>query len=442
MYLTLARKVKEGACVLFLGPGAVMAKDKDGKYRPLTEMCARHLAEKHKLALTPEEEYSLPYVTSVLNIRGLSSDLPLQNDVEAYYKSMQDQWEPHPMLEQLFNLKFSIIINTTPDHLFVRMHVDDFRDHIADFYNINYDQNKPPSAFQFDFEKENRPVLIYNLFGSYTKTQSLVLTYRHQLTYTKKIVSEQKNDRLPDVLTNALRNYPYHLFLGFDFEDWNLRLLLDTLYKNELRRSVQPYAYPAADDQKLASRTKVFFNGEFSMQFPEVGMTEFVDKLKEQLAVLDSSAGSTTAEATKATAFIWHNEKADQAGFDLMVKNLRAINIKVISFADGVGMGDTMTWMKSTLDQCQIVMPLISVDFFDPAVNPALDYLDELIKRNNPRSKFLVMPVILRSAPLEGSISTIGTIRPTDRQPILEVGKPEESIKKIMEELQKYINRP
>jgi hypothetical protein len=368
--------------------------------------------------------------------------LPLQNDVAAYYESMQDKWEPHPMLEQLFNLKFNIVINTTPDHLFVRMHVDDFRDHVADFYNINYDQNKPPSAFQFDFEKENRPVLIYNLFGSYTKTQSLVLTYRHQLTYIKKIVSEQKNDRLPDVLTNALRNYPYHLFLGFDFEDWNLRLLLDTLYKNELRRSVQPYAYPAADDQKLASRTKVFFNGEFSMQFPQVGMTGFVDKLKAQLDSLDSGAGTATAEATKATAFVWHNEKADQAGFDLLAKNLRAINIKVISFADAVGQGDILAWMKSTLDQCQIVMPLISVDFFDPGGNQALAYLDELVKRNNPRSKFLVMPVILRSVPLDGALSSLGTIRPTDRQPVLEVGKPEESIKKIMDELQKYINRP
>ena len=132
--------------------------------------------------------------------------------------------ELHPALEQLIDLRFRIIINTTPDNFVTRLYDEVAAPYHADFYNYY----KPGSAFTFDFEKDPR-VVVYNLLGTYKKPESLVLTYKHQLNYIKKIVGEQQNERLPDVLTNAFKDFRYHLFLGFDFEDWNLRLLLDTL---------------------------------------------------------------------------------------------------------------------------------------------------------------------------------------------------------------------
>lgn len=436
MYQSIARKVREGSAVLFLGPDALLSKDTDGNWRPLTDLCARHLANKYKLPLGADEECTLAFVTSMLRIRNLSTDSVLQDDVAKFYSSLGDAPTLHPMLEMLTELRFKIVINTTPDNFIATLYDSLFKAYQTSFYNYY----KPDADFKFDFEKNN--VLIYNLFGHYEKPESLVLTYKHQLTYIKKIVSEQQNERLPDALTNAFKDFRCHLFLGFDFEDWNLRLLLDTLYKN-VRDNIQPYSYPSASERKTASDTRVFFQGEFGMQFPAVDMATFVENLSQQTKNLDNPAAATAVkEAPKAQVFIWHNDAADNAGCELFIKHLNTINVKIWTLRDAVGQGDVSEWMRHTLDQCQVVLPLLSADFYDAVGNPALAMLDEVVSRNNPRKRFLVMPILLRAVSLEGAIAQLDSIRPLDRQPVLGAGRESSVATEITEGLKKYINRP
>lgn len=435
MYQSIARKVREGGAVLFLGPGAVMSKDAAGNWLPVTDLCARHLATKYNLQLAADEECSLPFVTSALRISNRSTDSVLQDDVAKYYASLGDSVTLHPQLEQLTELRFKMVINTTPDSFVTALYDGLFKAYETGFYNYY----KPDTAFKFDFTKNN--ILVYNLFGHYSKPDSLVLTYKHQLTYIKKIVGEQQNERLPDALTNAFKDFRTHLFLGFDFEDWNLRLLLDTLYKN-VRDNIQPYSYPSMGERKTASETRVFFQGEFGMQFPQVDMATFVENLSQQDKNLDNPATPATAEPPKAHVFIWHNEAADQAGCDLFVKHLNTINVKIWTLRDATGQGDMVAWMRSTLDQCQVVLPLLSADFFDSTGNPALALLDEVVQRNNPRKRFLVMPVLLHAVGLEGSLAQLDSIRPLDRQPVLDSGRESSVAAEITEGLKKYINRP
>ncbi|HNG89224.1 MAG TPA: SIR2 family protein, partial [Saprospiraceae bacterium] len=225
-YQTLARKVRDGGAVLFLGPNAILAKDSQGAWAPVTDLCARYLLEKYNFQMPPDEESSLPHVTSTLRIKGISSENLMQDEVAKFYASISDSVQLHPMLEWLTDLKFRMVINTTPDSFVTALYDDLFRAYETGYYN--YYKNE--TEFNFDFKKNS--VLVYNLFGHFQKPDSLVLTYKQQLAYIKKIVSEQQNARLPDALTNAFRDYRTHIFLGFDFEDWNMRLLLDTLYKN------------------------------------------------------------------------------------------------------------------------------------------------------------------------------------------------------------------
>ena len=112
VFQTIARKVKDGAAVLFLGPGAVVAKDEKGDWVPLTDMCAAYLVRKYKLQLADNEECSLSYVASLLRVRNLSTDNVLQEEVARFYAEQSDKCELHPVLEQLVDLRFRIIINT------------------------------------------------------------------------------------------------------------------------------------------------------------------------------------------------------------------------------------------------------------------------------------------------------------------------------------------
>ncbi len=432
-YQTLARKVKDGSCVLFLGPNAVMAKGNDGQWSSISDMCARHLAAQHHIKLTAQERCTLPYVTSLIRIQNLSTDSVLQEEVAQYYKSIAGKAELHPMLEQLTDLKFRIVINTTPDTFITRLYDQIAQPVYPDFYNYY----KPTSSFKFDFEKDQR-VVIYNLFGDYNKPESLVLSYKHQLNYIKKIVGEQQNERLPDALINAFKDFRHHLFLGFDFEDWTLRLILDTLYKN-VRENVQPFSYPSTQERATGTDTQIFFRGEFSMQFPKVDMETFVTNLIDQYQKLDTAVIGAAQEAPRASILVLYNEKVDKDGFDLLMKHLRPLPARVITIADAIGQGDTVAWLTKTLDEVQVVLPLLSADFYDPAANPALPLLQEITQRNNPRKGFLVMPVILKQVALDGPLGQLATLRPSNRMPVMGSGGEDQYATEIQEGLRKYI---
>lgn len=433
LYKSIARKVKGGSCVLFLGSGAVMAKDEAGKFAPISDLCARYLANKYNLKLEPKDENTLSYVSSVLRVRNLSTDNVLQEDVAAFYADMSDKFELHPMLEKLTDLNFRIVINTAPDNFVTQLYDQIAQPYFADFYNFY----KPSSGFNFDFDKDRR-LVIYNLLGTYKKPESLVLTYKHQLKYIKKIVGEQQNERLPDALTNAFKDYRHHLFLGFDFDEWALRLILDTLYKN-VRDNIQAYAYPSKTEVITGADTKVFFQGEFGMQFPAVDMETFVTNLIEQYNKLGSSATDKDTESPKAQVLILYNEAADQDGFDQLFKHLRALPAKFISLADATGEGDVLSWLRRSLTDSQVVLPLLSADFFDSSQNPAAEIMAEIAEHNNPRKGSLVMPVLLKNVALDGPLGQLATLRPSNKQPFMGSGNEDKYATEIVESLKKYI---
>lgn len=433
LYQNIARKVKEGSCVLFLGPAALATKDKDGNWHPITDLCARFLADKYNIELSKEEEYNLPYVTSLLRIQNRSTDNVLQEDVAKFYADLADKCELHPAMEQLTDLKFRIVINTTPDNFITRLYDQIAQAYHADFYNWY----KPGTGFHFDFEKDSR-VVIYNLLGAYQKPESLVLTYKQQLSYIKKIVGEQQNERIPDALTNAFKDFRHHLFLGFDFEDWALRLLLDTLYKN-VRENVQPYSFNAKDERPTDADTRVFFQGEFGMQFPSDTLEDFVTNLVSEYQKLDNPAAISSAQTPRAKVLVLHNEVADKDGYELLMKHLRSLPAQFISLSDAIGQGDVQAWLRKTMEECQVVLPLLSADFYDEANNPSVPLLAEIAQKNNPRKGFLVMPILLKTVGLDGPLAQLPTLRPTDRQPIMGAGKESQYSTEISDGLKKYI---
>jgi len=433
LYQNIARKVKEGSCVLFLGPAALAAKDNDGSWQAITDLCARHLADKYDLTFGADEDCNLPYVASLLRVNNRSTDNVLQEEVAKFYTDIAEKCELHPALEQLTDLKFRIVINTTPDNFVTRLY-----DQIAQaYYTDYYNWYKPSTGFNFDFEKDSR-VVIYNLLGAYHKPESLVLTYKQQLSYIKKIVGEQQNERIPDALTNAFKDFRHHLFLGFDFEDWALRLLLDTLYKN-VRDNVQPYSFTTKDELPTESDTKVFFQGEFGMQFPKDTLENFVEILVAEYKKLGTPAAASSNQPPRAKVLVLHNEAADKDGYDLLLKNLRNLPAQFVSLADAVGQGDIQAWIRKTMDECQVVLPLLSADFYDEANNPSVPLLAEIAQKNNPRKGFLVMPILLKTVSLDGPLAILPTLRPTDKQPIVGGGKESQYATEIADGLKKYI---
>ena len=416
--------------MLFLGPTALAAQQPDGSYRPLVELCANHLAK--GLNLSPAEEDSLAQVTSTLRMRNLLSDTMIIAAVQDFYQKAEREAKLHPLLEQLADLPFKIIINTSPDDFFARYYAQAVRDYTFDFYNFR--KPNPDPLFTFS---ENSAPLVYNLFGFYKKPESLVLTYSDQLGYVNKITGAQ-HERLPDSLLAAFNVPRFYLFMGFDFEDWSLRMLFDSLFKNA-RNNIQPFAYPLKGEPDAGPQAKVFFQGEFRMEFPKVDMETFVANLLVHVQGLDGQSVSDN-ETPQAEVLVLHHEAADEAGCAALLKHLRPLKVRTWTLADALGEGDQTAWIKQKLEQCQVVLPLLSADFFDDK-NPALPLIDEIVKRNNPRARFLVMPILLKSISLDGTaLGALKTTRPLNRMPVFGEGQEDKHLADIAETLKKYID--
>jgi hypothetical protein len=429
IYQNIARNISEGSCVLFLGPAAITAKQADGSYRPLADLCANQLAK--NLGLSKEEEDSLYHVASALRIRAQRSDTMLISEVQDFYNKAEKEAKINPLLEQLSDLPFKIIVNTTPDDFFARFYAQAVRDYRFDFYNFR----KPTSDPLYTFG-DDAPPLIYNLFGFYKKSESLVLTYSDQLAYVNKITGAQ-HERLPDSLLAAFAVPRFYLFMGFDFEDWSLRVLFDALFKNA-RNSIQPFAYPLKGEPETGPFAKVFFQSEFRMEFPKVDLEAFTTNLLEHYKNLGGQAASDSA-APVANALILHNEAKDDEGYQALLNHLKPLKIRTLSLRDAVGQGDVQAWIRKTLDSVQMVLLLVSADFFDDS-NPALPLMEEIAQRNNPRNQFLAMPIVLKNCAIDATpLGQLRTIRPTNGKVVYGSGEENKHFTDIADALRKYI---
>ncbi|MBX2891084.1 MAG: SIR2 family protein [Saprospiraceae bacterium] len=429
VYQNIARNISEGSCVLFLGPAAITARQPDGTYRPLTELCANQLAK--GLGLSKEEEDSLYHVASYLRVRAQRSDTMLISEVQDFYNKAEREAQLHPQLEQLADLPFRIVVNTTPDDFFARFYATAVRDYRFDFYNFR----KPSSDPLYSFGDDAAP-LIYNLFGFFKRSESLVLTYNDQLAYVNKITGAQ-HERLPDSLLAAFTMPRFYLFLGFDFEDWSLRVLLDALFKNA-RNSIQPFAYPLKGKREAGPYARVFFQSEFRMEFPKVDMETFIGNLLEHIGKLEGQASSDSATPL-ADALVLHNEASDDDGCQALLSHLKPLRMRTLTLRDAVGQGDVQAWIRKTLDSVQVVLPLVSADFFD-ASNPALPLLEEIVQRNDPRNRFLVMPILLKSCAMDATpLGRLRTTRPPKNEPVYGNGQENRHFADIADKLKTYI---
>ncbi|MFZ4474997.1 MAG: SIR2 family protein [Saprospiraceae bacterium] len=431
VYQNIARQIHDGACVLFLGPNVIGAKQPDDSYLPLTELCAAELAQKAGLTLPQTESSSLYHVASSLRFRNLLSDTMIIGAVQEFYKKAEREAQLNPLLEQLADLPFRIVVNTTPDDFFARYYDQAVRPYRFDYYNFR----KPAPDPLYRFDEEQAP-LIYNLFGVYTKPESLVLTYGDQLGYVNKITGAQ-HERVPDSLLAAFSTPRFYLFMGFDFEEWSMRVLLDAIFRNA-RNSIQPFAYPIKGRNAAGPQARVFFQGEFRMEFPSEDMEVFIQNLMHHYNAIDGLAETGAAEPV-ADALLLHNEQTDDDTCKALVKHMRTLRLRVHTLGEALGADDQTQWLREKMNTVQVVMPLISADFFAEG-RPYLPLLEELVKRNDPRNRFLVMPIVVKPFSLEGTpLGPLKTTRPLLKKAVYGEGQEEKHLNEIAETLRKYI---
>jgi hypothetical protein len=143
----------------------------------------------------------------------------------------QDPFEPHRVLAAL---PFEVYITTNPDDLLAEaLRAQDDRQPVVEICRWKEGLGLPSI---YDAEPRYRPSfqrpLVYHLFGHLEEPESLILTEDDYFDYLMWV--NRTEAQIPTVVTTAWSANAL-LFLGFQMEDWNFRVLFRSIL-NEDRR--------------------------------------------------------------------------------------------------------------------------------------------------------------------------------------------------------------
>jgi hypothetical protein len=249
----LLNSIRQGRCTPILGSG--LTESLIGSSREI----AQRWAEKCHFPMAPSDREDLP---NVAQYRAIDQDSQLARSELSDYLSNQirdrypsappdaaldqlleyvgsqrrkdDPAEPHRVLARL---SFPIYITTNPDTLLESALLEEGKHPQSEICRWNGDLEALPSiydkrrgdkgpAYRAD---PNRP-LVYHLFGRLSVPESLVLTEDDYFDYLIGVTRNE--DLIPEQIKGALVNTAL-LFLGFQMDDWDFRVLFRSLMGQE-----------------------------------------------------------------------------------------------------------------------------------------------------------------------------------------------------------------
>lgn len=158
--------------------------------------------------------------------------------------------EPHQILAQL---PFPIYITTNPDHLLAEALIAAGRQPQVETCPWD-DQGAAQTSVldNRDYRPDVEHPLVYHLFGHFKQPRSIILTEDEYFDYLIGVTNNKS--RIPTIVRAALAD-SLLLFLGFQIDDWNFRVLLRSIMTRGGSARLGDYAHVAVQIDPEESRT-------------------------------------------------------------------------------------------------------------------------------------------------------------------------------------------
>lgn len=176
------------------------------------------------------------------------------------------------LLEKIAKIPFHFIVSITPDNKCFEVFEDN--DYKAESLFYSKKENADNSVKK---PTKDNPI-IYNIFGSIEKPETMVISHHDLFDYLESIFKENS---MPKNLKLAFKEADSFVFLGLDFEKWYMQLLLRVLYLHN--ENYTKYA----SNHTLSDDLKIFCKEQFKIEFIPSKINEFVDKLVEKCSEAD-----------------------------------------------------------------------------------------------------------------------------------------------------------
>ncbi len=418
---TLIRTISKGNCILMLGPDA-SCEEIDGKMRPLSEMLAKELVENEKVKATLDVRRIDP--ANLAQVAQCYLAEVGRNGLEAkaetfYEKRFNLTSDLH---RDLTALPFNFTVTSTPDRM---------------FYNAQQDSGKKPVIMGYNFRGEKldmvgivdmKEPLIFNLYGNFNDSYSLVLTENDLIDFLVAVAAE--NPALPkDVISELRASNKSFLFLGFGFKHWYLRILLHVL-QGDKKKDAHSYALEECPRNEEEFQQAVFFfeSSDCKIRLYSQELKTFVKELRRRWEEGPGRVGeSPPPPPPKApSVFICHASE-DKEFADFLYKKIKAAGFDPWLDKESLRGGDR--WDKvikeaigKEIDYVVVVQSAALAAKIEGYVHKEIKLALERQDKFSLRISFII-PVKIEDSPLLEELELLHTIDLSNRENVTELIK-------------------
>jgi hypothetical protein len=382
----LLRDVQEQRCILMLGP-RLEGLQVNGQWLPLMESFAGFLTNElsvEKIDFDVNAAEHLPYIGQLfLKIPGVER-IDLEDEIKSYYQ--QNMAAPPPLYRLLAGLPFSLVINSGFDNYMERAFNNEGKFAYGYYYNF---RRQTPVDLDPESIDPQHP-MVYNLFGSFEKPESLVITENDQVEFVRNVVKSDPG--VPPVILEQFDHSKSYLFLGFNVEHWQFRLLLEAL---NLRESNATHS-PNMDRYPVSPATRKFFEDRYKFHFIEKDAITFSNELIERLNQLAGEDEEANLPLRK--IFIAYADEDESYARELTdfldpLQEKGAVQVShKAELPPGVDADEAIT---AALTEASVILLVISADFLADYLIKERELAIALERADNRSAT--VIPVIARA---------------------------------------------
>lgn len=410
---TITRRIRQGKCILFLGPGVLRVATGE----PFNSAFARSLAvrlEEEGIPFDKNLSGNIGYMIYQYlfgNNKKKGYNVIKMVDVRELYYNFYNQSEIDlSVYTQLAALQFPLVINANADDqfhtLYRKAQQTKNREVQFDFYDMS--NRGTVDARKNAYNISTQSPLVYNLFGhcSEEHLNSLILSEKEMLSYVGSI--HQVNMMLPRDIIKFIDPDKYCLFLGFDFNEWILKIIIRTLWSGETADDRRLLPDSLAIDQP-SHYSELFYENEFNICFVNNRLEEFVQNLVTRVSPQPQAQPEEPVTVKKALSLVFIFDYANEQDFvyrDNISKQLKPlvsagmITLWSEDLPHNAGK-DKDALRKEKFTDADMVLWLASSDFFNTEKNRLAAELGECNQKKYLRN----IAILLRPYALYNTIA-------------------------------------